>query len=61
MSLVRKHPENPCSPSHHPHDLICAEPDCGCDYLTGRPFEVRTCCVCGEDWPCSYRQGTPVP
>lgn len=54
--MVRSNPETACVRSHHPHRWFCADPGCGCDYLTGVQYTRLDCCVCGQEWPCSYRK-----
>jgi hypothetical protein len=59
--LVRENPKTPCQPdgAHHPHRMICGDPDCDCwqDADDGQPFNVLTCCIDGEDWPCNTKRG----
>ena len=58
--LVRENPETPCQPggAHHPHRMVCSDPDCDCstDTEDGRPYSALTCCVCHQDWPCETKR-----
>lgn len=56
--LMRVQPGFPCQPgmAHHPHQYICVDPDCGCDFLTGRPFQEMRCCIDGQTWPCKTKR-----
>lgn len=63
--LVRYNPETACQPEgkHHPHRLICADPDCGCEEIYSiegeerwSQYTVLQCCICRTDWPCQVQR-----
>lgn len=58
--LVRENPETPCQPdgAHHPHKLVCDDPDCEGEGLACElAYDgLLRCCVCGGDWPCSTKR-----
>jgi hypothetical protein len=57
--MVRQYPAIPCQPEgkHHPHRWVCVDPDCGCEYIDGKPYSRLDCCVCKQAWPCAHKRG----
>jgi hypothetical protein len=60
--LERANPRTECptTGAHHPHRMICGDPDDDC-YDEWRPgkweqYNLLQCCVCAEEWPCPTKQ-----